>query len=378
LRIKVLFHFKKRKDFGKKVGVIGVRNDVNIGNNLVKYAMSIKLKELGYIPYIIGTHWKNFNITFINQTTNLVIIHNNFSEINKDDYDILMVNSDQTWRKFDEHSYDYAFLKFAQNWNINKFIYGASLGYDEWMLSSKDDEIAKKLLKNFSGISIREEGSKKLIEQHFGINPLSVLDPTLLIDKKYFLDIIKDYHGRKKMNKKYIFIYTTFYSKYVVKAMKNASKILDYEVYYLLLNNQSSVQDFIYYMFNSNAVITNAFHGTIFSIIFNKPFITIYDKTNAKERFNSLANLFGIHERFYENNQRIDFEQLRKPLNLNNNLLIISSKTIWRNSKVYDTIKGKILIIPSSHLYRPFHLYLINFKKTHVYFYLHKYTKKLI
>ena len=123
------------------------------------------------------------------------------------------------------------------------------------------------------------------------------------------------------MNKKYIFIYTTFYSKYVVKAMKNASKILDYEVYYLLLNNQSSVQDFIYYMFNSNAVITNAFHGTIFSIIFNKPFITIYDKTNAKERFNSLANLFGIHERFYENNQRIDFEQLRKPLNLNNNLL---------------------------------------------------------
>ena len=36
---------------------------------------------------------------------------------------------------------------------------------------------------------------------------------------------------------------------------------------------------------------------------------------------NSLANLFGIHERFYENNQRIDFEQLRKPLNLNNNLL---------------------------------------------------------
>ena len=143
--------------------------------------MSIKLKELGYIPYIIGTHYKNFNITFINQTTNLVIIHNNFSEINKDDYDILMVNSDQTWRKFDEHFYDYAFLKFAQNWNINKFIYGASLGYDEWMLSSKDDEIAKKLLKNFSGISIREEGSKKLIEQHFGINPLSVLDPTLLI-----------------------------------------------------------------------------------------------------------------------------------------------------------------------------------------------------
>ena len=50
----------------KKVGVVGVRHETNIGNNLIKYAMTIKLKELGYIPYIIGTVWKRFNnIEFI-------------------------------------------------------------------------------------------------------------------------------------------------------------------------------------------------------------------------------------------------------------------------------------------------------------------------
>ncbi len=70
---------KKRK----KIGVICVRHEVNIGNNLLKYAIFIVLKKLGYTPYIIGTHWNNYNISFINRTTNLVIIKNNFTEIKK-------------------------------------------------------------------------------------------------------------------------------------------------------------------------------------------------------------------------------------------------------------------------------------------------------
>ena len=69
-------------------------------------------------------------------------------------------------------------------------------------------------------------------------------------------------------------------------------------------------------MIKSKAVVTNSYHGTVLSIIFNKPFITIYDKSNAKERFTSLANLFGVHERIFENNQKINYEQLIKPLNI--------------------------------------------------------------
>ena len=167
-----------------KIGVIGVRHEVNIGNNLIKYAIFHKLSELGFIPYIIGTHYKKLNITFLNKTTNLVIIKNSFKEIKKEDYDILMVNSDQTWRKFDKFFYDYAFLAFAKNWNIPKFIYGASLGYDYWPLNSKDERIAKLLLKNFTGISVREKNSIKLIKNHLGIEPIFVIDPTLLIEKK--------------------------------------------------------------------------------------------------------------------------------------------------------------------------------------------------
>ncbi len=61
-----------------------------------------------------------------------------FSDIKEQDYDILLVNSDQSWRKWDNHFYNNAFLKFAENWTINKFIYGASTGSNVWKFQKRD------------------------------------------------------------------------------------------------------------------------------------------------------------------------------------------------------------------------------------------------
>ena len=48
-----------------------------------------------------------------------------------------MVNSDQTWRKFDRHFFDYGFLRFAKNWKKIKFAYAASLGFIGILLQNK-------------------------------------------------------------------------------------------------------------------------------------------------------------------------------------------------------------------------------------------------
>ena len=174
-----------------KIGIIGLPHNCNIGNNLVKYAISVKINELGYKPYIIGAFYLlNDDISFIKKYTNLVIIRN-FSEIKKNDYDILMVNSDQTWRKkYLTIFYDFAFLYFARNWKIYKFIYGASFGSSIWKFSKKDEEIAKSCLKSFKGISVREIGAVNRTKKHLGIEPIFVLDPTFLIDTKYYLNLI--------------------------------------------------------------------------------------------------------------------------------------------------------------------------------------------
>ena len=97
--------------------------------------------------------------------------------------------------------------------------------------------------------------------------------------------------------------------------MKKSSKILNLEINYFPLNNNSIVKNFLYYLINSECVITNSYHGTVFSIIFNKPFISVYSN-NRKTRFNSLANLLNIKERFLLKGQQPNY-----------NLLIISEKT---------------------------------------------------
>ena len=148
----------------------------------------------------------------MNKTINIRFIKKSFREINRNDYDILMVNSDQVWRKGNYFNLDIGFLKFSKNWNITKFIYGASLGSDLWKYDKKEDIVLKELLKEFSGVSFRENGIIKLVENHLNITPILVVDPTLLINKKYYLDLIKDYKSEFNSNDSYsIILYLCFF-----------------------------------------------------------------------------------------------------------------------------------------------------------------------
>ena len=322
----IILIFKKKITINnsKKIGVIGVRHEINIGNNLLKYAMFIKLKEFGFKPYIIGTRWKNFDISFIKKKTNCIVIQKNFSEIKKNDFDILMVNSDQTWRKFDEHFYDYGFLRFAKNWKIPKFVYGASLGFHNWRLTKKDEIIIKELLKDFTGISVREKGSIKLINKHLGINPISVLDPTFLINKKYYLELINNFTSDECPKNEYILVYVMNMNSNYKKYMKYASKKLNYKIYKIKIRKKNLIERFIYGITKSRAVITDSFHGTIFSIIFNKPFISFI--RNARERFFSLVKTFHINNRIFEKNQFPNVNLLNTPLNINYTLFNLLKK----------------------------------------------------
>ena len=59
--IKIIFNTKKLK----KIGNIGLPHSQNIGNNLLKYAIYIKVCELGFDPYIVGQRYGKENISFI-------------------------------------------------------------------------------------------------------------------------------------------------------------------------------------------------------------------------------------------------------------------------------------------------------------------------
>ena len=320
-KIKYIKEISNKKKL--KIGIVGVRHEINIGNNLIKYAMTKILSEFGYIPYIIGTRYLNLSIEFAQRRTNLVVIKNNFSqEIKENDYDILMVNSNQSWRKLDKHFYDYGFLRFAKNWNKTKFAYAASIGYDFWDFSPQEDEIIKDLLKNFTGISVREKGSINLIQKHLGITPEFVLDPTLLLDKKDYLELIKNYSNNNN-NDEFIFVYTFFGANKsfpIRRFLKRVKNTLNYTIYEYPYNN-SILENFIYNISNCKAVVTLSFHGTVLSLIFNQPFVSFNLANNGKERLKSLGKLFGVENRIFTEYDRPDINLLTTPLNIDYSLI---------------------------------------------------------
>ena len=188
-------------------------------------------------------------------------------------------------------------MKFAEKWKVPKFVYGASLGVNIWNFKKEDEKIAKMLLKDFTGISVRDKMAIKLIEKNLGFKPDFVLDPTLLFyTVKRFGNVISFINKIKKENK------------------------------YKIIEVKDNIKDFIYGIYYSKGVITDSFHGTVFSIIFKKPFIAFFNKKSKDIRFNSLEYIFGVKNRIYDIRSEPDITLLEKPLYLNMNIFNIMKK----------------------------------------------------
>ena len=290
-----------------------------------------KISELGYNPIMIATKAYQNNISFIQNAIKIRIIESNFSEIKENDYDILMVNSDQTWRKWDRHFYDIAFLKFSENWNKYKFIYGASLGYDSWKFNKTIEDIAKPLLKNFKSLSFRDINTVRFVKEHFGFNSEFTLDPTLIIfqhynfekllfNKKIYLSLIKNNQFDIQENK-YIFVYKIINSTRINNFIQKVKETFKLDVFIVDMKDSDQINKFIYGIYKCKAVITDSFHASIFSIIFNKPFIAFINQINDDGRFNTLKKIFKLDDRILNINDTAKISLLETPLEINKNVL---------------------------------------------------------
>ena len=319
-----LFYSKKR------VGVVCIENCHNVGNILVKYSIFKILEELGFNVTIItpGKFGKK-ELIFINNTfnPNLFLINKSFSdELKETDFDYLLVNSDQTWAySLSKYYYDIAFLKFAKNWHrVKKFVYAASIGNDRLHYRMISENVTiKELTSDFTGISFREIGAVKLFEQYLGIKGVFVLDPTLIIDKQYYLNEIKEYKGDLNSNEKFIFVYQLDRNEIIKRFIEDSSKKLNYKIFKFKFNRPDFIESFIFGIYNCQCIITDSFHGTIFSIIFNKPFISFVNKSRGKGRFDSLKDVFSLNNRIIDplNPANIDINLLIKEPNVNQTLL---------------------------------------------------------
>ena len=330
----------------KKIGLLTFHRAINYGACLQAYALKNYIEDLGSKCEIIDYHcseiedfynkiflkedsiktkikkiftwhiqkkrnqkFKDFiEIRLLDGNTSDGYTRNNIKEVNEL-YDCFIVGSDQVWSPFCTGGDLTYFLDFVSE-HRKRNSYAACVGVagEDFL---KSETIVKNLQK-FNNISVREESTQdklntimsEKIEKRISLD----VDPTLLLDNEKWDKVATDIKEEP-----YIFVYSLSMPNEVIEFAKNFAKEKQKKIIFCTLDNLFTLkkhnntvnvnpEDFLGYIKNADYVITNSFHGTVFSIIFRKNFYVIKNKNpnHDNSRLINILSLLGIKNRLVE------------------------------------------------------------------------------
>lgn len=231
---------------------------------------------------------------FVSQNFELTESVNEYNKdfLQKNNLDLVIVGSDQVWRPNMNLCIEDMFLAFANDFPIKRISYAASFGVDEWEYTPKQTKVCSALAKKFNAISVREESGVKLCKEHLGVNATWVLDPTLLLKKEDYLKLCQEVPVNSSC---FMAVYVLNLNDSVKATYESIAKEKNLEVKYFAAdaNATLSIPEWLAMFRDASYVVTDSFHGTVFSIIFEKEFKCIYNETRGVARFESLLNLYN-------------------------------------------------------------------------------------
>lgn len=238
-----------------------------------------------------------------------------FKNINEHDFDVLVVGSDQVWRTRYYSNIGFSFFDFAESWNIKRISYAASFGIDYWDYSAQDTEKCKSLIHKFDAVSVRESSGIKLCKKYLGYDDaVLVLDPTTLLPKEIYQELSDkqryNYSGG-------LFYYILDKSKEKTNVVQYLSKKMSLPAFSVNSEIENpnapleerihpAVEEWIQAFDKAKYVVTDSFHGTVFSILFHKEFVVISNSKRGNTRLESLLTLFGLEARMICSESDID------------------------------------------------------------------------
>ncbi len=271
----------------------------------------------------LAEKWDSFNDFIISSILDNNITIYTKEKIEEENFDIIIYGSDQIWNPELTGGLDDAYLG-VQNKKAKKISYAASMGLD--CLSKEDENSFKKYLTNFNNISVREEKLKKYIEKITDREAKVVVDPTLLLEREDYLKIAKS-----TPRKKYLLVYEISRDKKLINIAKRIAKEKKLEI--VCLEYKKDIRRFIYKQVanvgpaefiglinNAEFIVTNSFHGTVFSVILEKEFYTIpINKVNS--RIDNFLKITKLENRIITKLEQvnlkdnIDFLQAKQGIN---------------------------------------------------------------
>lgn len=322
-----------------KIGILTHPLGHNYGGILQNWALQQVIKKLGHEPVTIdwrnrnvewisffraslscsvrrcfgqkidfphSPYWKNPKFAgirrFVEKNINITrpLFKNQIIPYIKKHFPIMIVGSDQVWRPLYINPIEMMFLPYRKNPGMKKIAYAASFGTEENEFSIEQAAKCKDLLKDFDAVSVREKSGINQCKAYFNCQRAMVtLDPTLLVDKDEYLNLCKDSIPDKSG---YVFAYILDHNEELVQKGKELADKLGTS--FKLLSADSNIQpsdtieNWLLSFRDASYIITDSFHGTAFSIIFQKPFATVYNAERGSARIDNLISLFpGIRDR---------------------------------------------------------------------------------
>lgn len=262
--------------------------------------------------------------------TTQTIYADEIQKLNSLDYKAYIVGSDQVWRPNytpDILHYFFNFLKDKSE--VIKIAYAASFGVDEWEYNTEETKTCAALAQKFDAISVREESGVELCRRYLGVDHVKqLLDPTLLLDKEDYIQLVRNEKKRPENNLLTAYILDPTENKLNTVNRVSTDLGLNASKFILLPTPEKRpksiipyilqpVTQWLYNFINAQYIITDSFHGTVFAILFNKPFITIANSEKGLTRFSSLLNTFKLQDRLVYDDKDITPELIHAPIDFN-------------------------------------------------------------
>lgn len=307
-----------------KIGVLTLPLHTNYGGILQAYALQTVLKRMGHEVYLIDKgHWE-FRLPLYRLTYWRFLVRSQYmrafvkkhiscfkikelDSLTESQFDVIIVGSDQVWRPEYFGDIEKAYLCFAKEWKIKRIAYAVSFGTDEWLYSPMQTEICASLVKLFDAVSVREESGQLLCRKYLQVQTQVLPDPTMLLHIDDYLSLLKKNKTTRMRN-----VLCTYFLdrsadkedliRMVAEAHQLSSVIrlgvpTDDRSVSLFKRIQPPLEDWIWGINMAKIVLTDSFHGCVFSILFHKPFILYANEGRGMARFQSLLKSFGLEDR---------------------------------------------------------------------------------
>lgn len=221
----------------------------------------------------------------------------------------IIVGSDQVWRVSACRSMAYTSMFFLSGVNEeirrHSFSYAASFGTDEWEGTLEETEECGRLLREFKAVSVREHSGIKICKEVFGVDAVQMPDPTLLLHTVDYGKII-DSEKTWQPKSRYVAAYVLDETAGKAELLQEGASALNLQLQHLMPHANAkkrrdrfpiSVPQWLRLIRDCEYFITDSFHGCVFAIIYNKPFVCLGNEGRGNARFDTLLGTFGLEDR---------------------------------------------------------------------------------